>query len=596
MSKNKELISYTINQYEPMVLMAQETLGFKGHGYKLRKKQDYVEINNMFIASNDPYGITSIYVNKKIKDYVSIHFPMDLFGELNQKYIIHASAVIIFINGKIRNRDYIIYVSVYRSPHKDAISLNAMEIIIKYIQKFVNDKNPNIIIGGDLNCYHENIGSNPLRRYDKNFTKKFIDGDTLFEIMNKYNLNNINDGSPTLWKYQKEKDIMNVFCVDTIWCNNQLSLNNKINATYNSTILDSDHFPGIITLNAINMKINVKNTVYYTWNFDSMNNERWKIFRNSIKTKIKHLENIIEEYKKKKVNKIKANDNEVKKRIIGPIMHSSLTTMKKIIINTGIEIIGRTKTKSNDKKYITKPIKKIIHGLYKLKKKIKPIINRIKKLKIKHYKMNEEKFDINKLKDYLSKKEIALYHQYKLKEKDKNKIIRNAKKKWINNQFEKLITNTKGKNYYYILNKIMNINNGNNDRMINNIIKPSIHVNPINEKQKNELKYYHFTRNSKQIANEMNAYFNTIGTKYNPNIINNTANRHKARRFDVHYDLNKNNNKYIKTLNELLNKFNKSELLYVVTKKLKNNKKTFDYDDENLHVILIKNCINEISN
>ena len=38
---NHEQIIIQINKYKPNILMAQESLGFKGHCYKLRKKMNF---------------------------------------------------------------------------------------------------------------------------------------------------------------------------------------------------------------------------------------------------------------------------------------------------------------------------------------------------------------------------------------------------------------------------------------------------------------------------------------------------------------------------------------------------------------------------
>ena len=588
-SCNHELILNQLNQYNPYILLTQETMGVKGCGYIIRNKNELPMINNMKMVTMDHYGVTAIYISNNIKEYVVIDIPLDIYGNVEPKNTIHTTAIIIFIDKLIRNRDNIIYINMYRSPNKNAIKLKNIKKLFKYIHNFTNDDNPNIICGGDLNIWSNLIGNELTKKINNKhlYKKKYEDGDELFDIMTKLKMININGNQPTMWKYNIKKDKTMYYAVDTIWCNMNLLNHISITSYYNNEIQYSDHYPNEILIQSYKINSNNSNNQHkqyrYIWNINNVSSDKCDIYKTWVHEKTNDLQSIINETKKNVIN-TKA------------FIHSLTKTLCDILLKTAITIFGRKKKSYNQKQYINESILKIINNIHKLKKKIKPILNRVKKLKKLYIKNNNNKISDDILKKELGDKQFKYYKNFQLQEKNKKKLIKSSKKQWINQQLQKLITNNKNRSYYNTLKEIENIYHGNKDQ-IEHIIKPEISTTSPDNKQKYNLTYNDFTKTDKETADVINEYFNTIGNQNNPNHHKNIeTNRNKARRFDKYYDFipNKHPN-YKKELYALTKSFEKKEIIYIVNN-LENNKKTYDYDDINLHILFIKNTIKKIAN
>ena len=172
-----------INEASADWLLIQEAAGLKG-GYKKSNQHNIAELKGMDHVATDEFGTTVISAKRVIDNFIKIPLPDDLFGSVNPKKIFHVTAVVVILKTEIRNRNALILVNVYRSPSKEAIMINKLEVLFKYIHQFMDDQNPNMLICGDFNIWSELIGSPlELRTMNKN---KFEDGDKLFEVMNKY--------------------------------------------------------------------------------------------------------------------------------------------------------------------------------------------------------------------------------------------------------------------------------------------------------------------------------------------------------------------------------------------------------------------------
>ena len=106
-----------------------------------------------------------------------------------------------------------------------------------------------------------------------------------------------------------------------------------------------------------------------------------------------------------------------------------------------------------------------------------------------------------------------------------------------------------------------------------------------------------FTKKSYETANKCNPYFNTIGHKTDPNYRSTLkTNRQQVRPFDAPYDFNPHHHpNHQQSLDEFRSTITLSEIK-CHTKKLKNNKKTYecDLDPDNLHTIIIKESMDVI--
>ena len=480
--------------------MVQEAMGLKG-GYIRNNNQMTTGHYDTTLATMDVYGITAILINGDKYNYAPINIPESIYKNIeNPMQRIHASAVTIDTGRKIRNGDKIILLNLYRSSNAKDGHNEQLQAIINHLHNFMNDKNPNIIIAGDLNIWSEMIGSDPEMRITR--PRKFIIGDEIIELFANNRIININNGQPNMWMYD-ENDIMKYYHVDTIWTNNELINITTIHHQFNTENKITNHFPNHITVQHVG-RSQTNKIPGHVWNINEVSTESWNKYRDAINQQMNILNNIIND---KVTNKI--NNNDV-------IMETAYNMICKIIYNAAVQYVGKKTIYDINKPYIDKSIITMIRNLRNQKKGIiTKIMNRIKKQKLStNFCITSKQIEIDIISIH-GKTAYTKYMNWKIRNKEKNKIIRNARRKYQNNKINKLITKYKDRFYYRIIDDIMNVGYNKNSN-IPNIIKPSVAVN-IKDVDNTKLKHHHYTRNSFETSNEFNQYFNTIGNKKNPN-------------------------------------------------------------------------------
>ena len=128
---------------------------------------------------------------------------------------------------------------------------------------------------------------------------------------------------------------------------------------------------------------------------------------------------------------------------------------------------------------------------------------------------------------------------------------------------------------------------------IGRIIKPSIAIKPDDVHDPKLLTYQHYSTDDKETANLINEYFNSIGHPSNPNYHNNCMSPDQVREFDRPYDFDPSAHpNHQQELNKLTAPLTESELLYHL-KRIKNNKQTYDYHEQFIHPLMLKNCFHQ---
>ena len=83
---------------------------------------------------------------------IVMDIPNDLYGvqpsPLND---IHSTAIVIKLKRKIRSRDELVLLNLYQSSNATNKVQEQLKILLKHICTFMDDTQPNIIIGGDIN-------------------------------------------------------------------------------------------------------------------------------------------------------------------------------------------------------------------------------------------------------------------------------------------------------------------------------------------------------------------------------------------------------------------------------------------------------------
>ena len=578
----EETLTYLNDYPSTTIIMSQESIGTK-NGYHLSPATAIPDIPNMHLAANDPYCITTIHIHDNFHNYVPIHFPEYIYDTITEPINrIHATAVVLQINKTIRSRNEIVLLNLYRSPNSKSTTMHQVTRIIQYIHHFLGDKNPNIIIGGDLNIWSEEIGSDPHMRLKR--PDKFKNGDKLFEIMHNMNIININNGTPTMWKALPNGTIKE-YCVDTLWINDTMNNEITIHHHFDNTAMISDHYPNHVNIQHLGWDHTPKISGY-KWNISAATQSKWNQYRQRINDDITQIYHITHD-------QYHQSDDNNKTSIINTAVQMLCDTMYKA---AEIEI-GRTIIPDINKPWITNDIVNTIKVL-RIEKKgiISKIMNRIKKLKHQtngHITKSQIQQD---LQANFGTTSYTKYTNWLCRNRDKVKMIKRAKHKYQNQRVRQLATRDKSRFYYRTLDEISNVGLTKHQHMPP-IIKPSIAVKP-EQLQPEDIKKDHLTHNSYETATECNRYFNTIGTPSNPNYNSNIlTNRKLAREFDSPFDIkisqHPNHQQY---LDELSGDISTSTLKYHVHK-LKNNKKVYDYDEQtdNIHTIIIKESITIIS-
>ena len=405
-----EILNY-VQQYSPHILLTQETIGTIG-GYKKNRKHKIQKLPQMNLICNDQCSITSIFIHESIKKYIPIPFPNELFQNQNPKNIIHATAVIIFIDSPIRNRNNIVILNLYRSPNKNAVNLSRIQVVLHHIKHFMNDTQPNIIIGGDLNFWAEYIGSDPRER--TTYKRKFTDGDDILHSMEMNNIININTGEPTMWK--RKKRITKEYHVDSLWIHHQFYNQININPCYNNSIKLSDHYPNEITIN--NLVIPHKTIKSkQIWNLNNISTNTWDEFRDIIQKNMDEFQQILDQL---------MNQQQYSK---GQIMHVAMDVMQQIITNAAEQTIGRKTIHNIDKPYINDEIMQIINDVHTMKKRNRHIMNTVRNIKNEWRRSHDEALPESELKHKLGTKHYQIYKCITIKDKQKKKLIQTAKRK-----------------------------------------------------------------------------------------------------------------------------------------------------------------------
>ena len=560
------------------IIMSQESIGTK-NGYHRTPTTAITDLPNMHLAAYDPYCVTTIHIHDNCQNYIPIQFPESIYHTItNPINRIHASAVVIQTNKTVRSRNEMVLLNLYRSPNSKPSTMYQITRIIQYIQHFLGDQNPNIIIGGDLNIWSEEIGSDPHMRFRR--PDKFKEGDKAFEIMNKLNIININNGSPTMWK-KLRNGIINEYCVDTLWISNGIDSEIAIHHHFDNNTTISDHYPNHINIQHLGWNHTPK-IPGSRWNINTATRSKWNKYRQRINSNINQIYNITKE-------QYHASNDHNKTNIINTALKMLCDT-----IYEAAEIeIGRTIIPDIHKPWITAEIVDTIKQIRNEKKGIvSKILNRIKKLKRQTNGAISKSQIQQDLQSNFGAASYAKYTNWVCRNRNKVQLIKRAKKIYQNKKVRQLATRNKSRYYYRTLDEISNIGLSKHQHMPS-IIKPSIAVKP-EQLQPNNIKKHHLTQSSHDTAVECNKYFNTIGTTLNPNYKSTLlTNRKLARQFDAPFDIDTTQHpNYQQYLDELSSDISLSTLKYH-TQKLKNNKKVYDYDDQtdNIHTIIIKESI-----
>ena len=586
-SNKHHQIVHEIKQFNPTILCVQEAVGTKGKGYIKRNKSCCGNIPKMKLVNVDKYAVTAIYIHHKVSDYVTLNFPSHLFEQYDPKDKIHATGIVIFMKQSIRNRNSIIFLNVYRSPGVTAAPIKHVSKLINWIKEFVEDQSPNIILAGDLNFWSELNGSDPKKR--RKYRRKFEDGDNLIDALQQQKMSLYSNQQPTMWKKQND-DIITEYSVDSLWITNNLKQHVNISANFECSIKVSDHYPHKVSIKRINA-LQAPKTHRTEWKINETTSDDWIRFEESVNKQCVELHEQIKERMMKPTTRTKT------------IIDASIKTIQQILLNSATECIGKKVIYQNHKCYINKEIKRIIDELRKEKKKLKCILNRERKLKKNHGCLMNELI----LKRDIGIKAFHRLKAFKTRERYKQKIIRQARRKWINSKIEKL-TSKKDKKWYETLNEVENIAYGKH-KHIGHIIKPSIAIYPPDKRESPQIKSLatnrissqktnqrritlkDYTKNDKETAEEVNKYFNTIGTEANPNYCNTMKNRKTVRRLDKPFDFDPAAHPtHQDELEKLTAPFKFNELKFHVHK-LKNNKK-FGIDD--IHTSFVKRGLTAI--
>ena len=190
-----------------------------------------------------------------------------------------------------------------------------------------------------------------------------------------------------------------------------------------------------------------------------------------------------------------------------------------IIHSTAMTLIGERVASDVNKPYITNGITQVITDLRNKKKgTINKLLKRIRNMKINtNSTVTHRQIKL----DIINHFGLIAYNKCQnwiMRNKNKMKLIRAAKREYQNRKIRKLAKKHKYRMHYKVIDQITKTGYNKNDQ-IPNIIKPNIAIN------ESDIKYIqfhpsHYTHNSYETASEINKYFNTIGNNINPNYKN----------------------------------------------------------------------------
>ena len=180
-SNNYHLFIDAINELSN-VYCFQETIGTKFTGYQIKTDNDYGALHDATKITNDEFGVTSIYINeKKISNFIPIQIPKSLYDGMVDTERIYASSVLIMLP-----KANICIINIYRPPTKTIKSvkqhMKQFQKVKDWINEFLEDVQVEYIVVGDLNVWHESIGS-PVRNKDDSMYFKYMLGDQVMKRM-----------------------------------------------------------------------------------------------------------------------------------------------------------------------------------------------------------------------------------------------------------------------------------------------------------------------------------------------------------------------------------------------------------------------------
>ena len=215
-------------------MLLQELVGGKYNKITMRNVR---RLMGYELITMDEYGTTAVYV----KDDVVSCTPIRIQSTGTPKEAIQAAAVIIPTTGVIRNRRQLVFVSFYLSPNsRDAVkSMDSVEGILDQIRSATADRAPNVIIGGDVNIWSEQIGSDLFNRAVSGYNWKYEAGDRLHSVMWDQKMCCITNREPTMWKSDTDGS-RREFAVDTLWVTDALPQHADIQSRFDRSVQITD--------------------------------------------------------------------------------------------------------------------------------------------------------------------------------------------------------------------------------------------------------------------------------------------------------------------------------------------------------------------
>ena len=190
-----ELIT-EIKKMDPDILLLQEPVGAKFEGYSIKEGWQFATIPGMKKVTADERGMTGILLKgATITKFQVIPIPNDLFEDHQPQHRIYSSAVKVYLDGTYRGRDYIIYWTGYRTPSREAITMDNIMKIYDFICDYVNDESPTIIHTADYNIRNEIIGSPSRNQVNSTLKYKYEDGDKLIETLYQKGIKIVNNSN-----------------------------------------------------------------------------------------------------------------------------------------------------------------------------------------------------------------------------------------------------------------------------------------------------------------------------------------------------------------------------------------------------------------
>ena len=578
-----KMLRYEIEKSSPDIVLVQEAVGTKGRGYQSSTLSDLQDLNGYRLAVMDPLGVTAIYVKSSIRRYS----PISIFQTNDPLETVHASAVELPISSSIRGRKSIVFGCFYRSPNsKDARSaLSTMEAVLNRIRGATGDSKPNILMGGDANIWSESIGSDPLMRAERR--DKFEAGDHFFDVMDNQGMQCVVNKQPTMWKRDLHKsntvlfDDRKEFAVDTLWLTNGTVNQLTVKCHFDRNVAVVDHYP-----NKILLCFPGREHIWHCkqkegkWNVVDAGSDDWNRFDGYVESGIKRLDEVMLE----------------------PFRQSSSNTRSSAILDAAVQHIQdmtNHAAKHSFKKYgqsdptkawMTPDIKEIIEETHKLRKPFNKISARIKRFRRKLPNTLTEDEKLQRIKQWVGERDLQIMRAFQIQQRFKKKKIRNAKRQWQMRKVRALRVDTNGKKWWETLNELEAIAlNQSKHQSIPRMIKPKVFCVDPNKEERAALRTSDFTMDDSETANEINDYFNSIGTVANPNYKNERdVSRERARELDREFDFDPETHPNHRTeLEKLTADFTETELNFHA-QQLQNNK---SYGVDEMHTNFLKRAL-----